>query len=832
MTCRRLLAVLGSALSLQPFLNARLATKITCLVACVISLFLLGFILIFLPYIEDNIIMARRAFLADITEMALSILKDQAAAVKSGTLDLKTAQELALRQIRTLRYGKEGYFWVQDMQELTPVILLHPTMPWLEGKTLNDPIFEVATSIRLGSNPKSLPTQHRNLFHAFIYICRTAGSGYVAYLWPKPTGTGTLSPEPLPKESYVVLFEPWGWIVGTGLYIDDIYENIAKVRWFAILFLTALVFAASTAAMGLTAVIVRPFKRLAAFTQSIANGDFSVRTGLNGLGDELGQLAMSFDDMAVKLEHREQERILAECARYESEAKMRAIFQNAFQLIGLLSPEGKLLESNKAALDAISARPEDVIGKYFWDTPWWNDSPEKQERVRQAIAKASQGETVRFETSHTGPASGTLDIDFSISPVRDALGRVIMLIPEGRDVTERKQAEKELEASEEKFRSIVESSPTAMYFYHLESDDRLILRGVNPAADSVMGFSHQPLLGKTLEEVFPKLVGTPIPGMYRQVAKGEIGPQSYQASYQDERLSAYHDLHVFRTGAAAIAVDILDITERVRLQEMMIQSEKMASVGGLAAGMAHEINNPLSSILQAAQVCLMQLDPAVPANIAAAGECACSLEAVRCYLEKRRVLKFLSGIQEAGTRAAQIVASMLEFSRKSESRRTPADINEILDKSVEMASTDYDLKKKYDFRHIAIVRQYEPGLPEINCTRSEIEQVILNLLKNAAQAMAGHPPSEGKPTLTLRTSCTNGSVRIEVADNGPGMAETVRRRVFEPFFTTKSQGQGTGLGLSVSYFIITTNHGGSIRVESEPGKGAKFIIDLPIGEQR
>lgn len=396
-----------------------------------------------------------------------------------------------------------------------------------------------------------------------------------------------------------------------------------------------------------------------------------------------------------------------------------------------------------------------------------------------------------------------------------------------RDITDRKQMEKSLEASEEQFRRIVESSPTAMFFYRLEPDNRLLLTGTNPAADALVGMEHHSLVGQALEAVFPGLSHTNYPDVYRQVARGALGTQAYEAPYQDERLSGHYDVRVFRTGPDSLVVDILDVTERMRLQEMMIQSEKMASVGGLAAGMAHEINNPLSSILQAAQVCLMQLDPDLAANQEGARACGCTLEAVRCYLEKRRIFKFLAGIQEAGNRAATIVSSMLEFSRKSESRRAPADINAILDRSVELASTDYDLKKNYDFRHITIIRHYSDGLPEVVCTRTEIEQVLLNLLKNAAQAMAGHHDASRAPTIVLRTSLTDRGVRIEVADNGPGMTDAVRRRVFEPFFTTKEPGLGTGLGLAVSYFIITANHGGTISVESQPDKGATFIIELP-----
>jgi signal transduction histidine kinase len=140
------------------------------------------------------------------------------------------------------------------------------------------------------------------------------------------------------------------------------------------------------------------------------------------------------------------------------------------------------------------------------------------------------------------------------------------------------------------------------------------------------------------------------------------------------------------------------------------------------------------------------------------------------------------------------------------------------------------LKKKYDFRRIEIVREYEPDMPRIPCTETEIEQVILNLLKNAAQAMIDIPPDR-KPTITLHLRREQRYAVIEVADNGPGMTEETRRRVFEPFFTTKEPGIGTGLGLSVSYMIVTQNHKGLMEVASTPGEGARFTVRLPLSKK-
>ncbi len=143
-----------------------------------------------------------------------------------------------------------------------------------------------------------------------------------------------------------------------------------------------------------------------------------------------------------------------------------------------------------------------------------------------------------------------------------------------------------------------------------------------------------------------------------------------------------------------------------------------------------------------------------------------------------------------------------------------------------LAATDYDMKKKYAFRSIEIIREYAAEPLYAAIALQEMEQVLLNILKNAAQAIVG-AATGGEPRITLRTGLAEGMAVIEIEDNGPGMDEATRLRIFEPFFTTKEVGVGTGLGLSVSYAIVTKGHHGTIEVRSQPGEGSCFIIKLP-----
>jgi signal transduction histidine kinase len=349
----------------------------------------------------------------------------------------------------------------------------------------------------------------------------------------------------------------------------------------------------------------------------------------------------------------------------------------------------------------------------------------------------------------------------------------------------------------------------------------------NQQAEQFTGILSSNAMGLLAESLLPRFT----PQLFNaiEVIDSKTPYRSEKIGLRDPDLR-FFDVQIYPLaselgGHAVIRID--DVTEQARIEEIMMQTEKMMMVGGLAAGMAHEINNPLGAILQNAQNIERRISPDLSANIEAAQAVGVSLDDVHAYMEKRGILGFISHIREAGARASKIITNMLKFSRKSESHRETANLGEVLDQVLELAANDYDMKKSYDFRHIQVIREFDTTLPPITITILEIEQVLLNIIKNAAQAMSS-ANLRRDPILTLRTWRQGDMAVVEIEDNGPGMDERTQRRIFEPFFTTKEVGVGTGLGLSVSYAIITNNHKGHIEVVSLPGEGALFIIKLPI----
>lgn len=350
----------------------------------------------------------------------------------------------------------------------------------------------------------------------------------------------------------------------------------------------------------------------------------------------------------------------------------------------------------------------------------------------------------------------------------------------------------------------------------------------NTAAERITGFSSEQALGQPLTDVYPDLpvsmetvnrtIQSGVPYVNENIQEG----QGSNAHYSD--LSIYPLIAVQAIGAV-IRLD--DITMRVRIENMMIQNEKMMSLGELAAGMAHEINNPLSTVLHGVQNIQRRTSLELPQNQKVARELGVELGQLHKYLAQRRVFHFLDDIREAGERSMHIVSNMLEFSRGNSRSHDHFDLVRIVRHTLELGDNTLSQQTSQGSQRPQVLTELADDIPPVMGSAAEIQQVILNLLRNAVQAFqASESPSP--PVIRLRAFLDRGSAVLQIEDNGPGMSEEVRRHIFEPFFTTKDVGQGTGLGLSVSYFIITEHHSGTIEVDSMPGEGSCFTIRLPL----
>ncbi|KAF1031630.1 MAG: Signal transduction histidine-protein kinase AtoS [Pseudomonas sp.] len=393
------------------------------------------------------------------------------------------------------------------------------------------------------------------------------------------------------------------------------------------------------------------------------------------------------------------------------------------------------------------------------------------------------------------------------------------------EVQVRSKIEKKLTGFQNYLNSIIDSMPSAL----IALDEQLYVTQWNQEASALSGTRLDEALNQPIFLAFEPLKPY-LPQLKATVEQHTVERIERVTWLKDDEPRHYALTFYPLMGGAGrgVVIRIDDITQRLSLEEMMVQSEKMLSVGGLAAGMAHEINNPLGAILHNVQNIRRRLSPELPKNLEYAEQTGVELETVNRYLQGREVPQLLDGIQQAGSRAAKIVTHMLSFSRRSNRQMAPCDLPALIDQAVEIAGNDFDLAIGFDFKGQAIIRQFDPQLGPVPGTANELEQVLLNLLKNAAQAIHLREDDREPGRIILRTRLNPPWAEIQVEDNGIGMSESVRKRTFEPFFTTKEIGQGTGLGLSVSYFIITNNHKGQMEVHSTPGQGTCFTLRLPL----
>jgi len=392
-----------------------------------------------------------------------------------------------------------------------------------------------------------------------------------------------------------------------------------------------------------------------------------------------------------------------------------------------------------------------------------------------------------------------------------------------RDIESR---EVELNGAYSYLTAVINSLPSII----IGVDRQLRITRINSYGEEAGSVREEEVLGKSLPDFLPRLSGE-VPFFTRAIEEQRMDVSTKETFLKTGRriIESISIYPLAYPGLQGAVIRIDDITEKSMMEEILIHNEKMLSIGGLAAGMAHEINNPLAGMIQTANVLAGRLGfrKKIPANEKAASSVGISIDNISRYMELRDIPGMIESLNKSGQRISSIVNNMLSFVRTGQENVSTHNINEILDLTIELAQTDYNLRKKYDFRKIEIVRNYGENLPSVLCETSKVQQVFFNILQNGAHAMSPYENEEPKIIISTSFDSESSMVVVEITDNGPGMEESVRRRIFEPFFTTKPVGLGTGLGLSVSYFIITENQKGEMFVESSPGEGATFIIKLP-----
>ncbi|MCF6188098.1 MAG: response regulator [Desulfobulbaceae bacterium] len=276
-----------------------------------------------------------------------------------------------------------------------------------------------------------------------------------------------------------------------------------------------------------------------------------------------------------------------------------------------------------------------------------------------------------------------------------------------------------------------------------------------------------------------------------------------------------------------------DVSMQKKMEQRLLQTEKMETIAGLAAGVAHELNTPLSAILQSIQIIELALDPKNGTARKQADKFNIDLKQLHHFFTVCKINYFLEGIKNSATNTSRIINNLLQFSRPKTGEWIKMSVQEMITNSIELARTDYTLKKDYNILNIDFQTEFAPDLDSLYCTPMEIEQVLLNLIKNAVHALTGPgaDPSP-EPCIILRALMDDNLVRIDVEDNGCGIREQDLPHIFDPFYTTKDIGIGTGLGLSIAYGIIKDNHNGRITVKTTVGKGTTMSIYLPVaGEE-
>ncbi|MBN2448625.1 MAG: cache domain-containing protein [Phycisphaerae bacterium] len=717
-----------------------------------VGLFWLAIFVVMLPEFEDGLLAYKQQTMRELTQAMCTILQRYEDRVRSGELTLEDAQTRALANLRNTRYGEDSkdYFWVND---LTPRVLMHPYRPDLEGRDMSE------YTDPSGKQP----------FNEFVAIARQNGSGYVNYKWQWKDDPQRV----VPKLSYVQLFKPWGWVVGTGIYLDDVKAETT------------------------------------AFTQRLG----IVTTGI------LVIVAFLSAFIIWQSYQSERRRLSAEHDRhlaYEQRQELELIV-NSSPAVAFLrrNTSGWPLDYVSRSMRQFGYDPTTLVAQHqdFAELV----HPDDIERVRSELAAYIADGDEQFSLEYrilTLEGDVRWVVDRS-SVRRNTDGDITHYPGIIIDRTKRHEMEVALAASELRYRELVEKSPIPILIH---CEERVVF--ANPMAQKTLGVvADQPLVGLSIWEIVH-------PESHR-VARERIQAAYSGVDYMptvEERLvrrdGRQIDAIVTGTsieyqGKPACQVVLQDITavkqaerERQQLQDQLHQSQKMEAIGQLAGGVAHDFNNLLTVIIGNVE----QLRDVISTS---------SNEA-----------RALDAIERATTQATGVTRSLLTFSHKLPTAKKPVALSESIERAVKLLHRLLPASVR-----LKVENHEPPLWVNADSTQLQQVILNLAINARDSMDGSGNLRISVRPldrvavrSLALEVTEAETYACIEVADTGSGIPPELHHRIFEPFFTTKDRGRGTGLGLAIVHGIVK-DHGGDIAVESQLGIGSLFRVVLPSVSQ-
>ena len=532
----------------------------------------------------------------------------------------------------------------------------------------------------------------------------------------------------------------------------------------------------------------RPIKKLIDGTQQIEKGDYTATVELNQI-DEMGQLATAIRQMGKAIGGKQNEL-----------NKQRDQFQNLFEMVPCIitvqDRNYRLIGYNREFADKFAPQPGDYCYCAY------------KGRTEKCVDCPVEATFVDGQ-SHYSEETG-VDKDGTVkhwivrtTPIRDENGEIIAAMEMNLDISERKQLEEKLEQSEKKYHAIFNNIPNPVFVLEVRS---LEILDCNKSVEAVYGFGREQLIGSCFLELFdPDERET----MAFRMATTAVLNQVRHRAAADRQL--FVDIRISPSetaGQRVLLVTISDVTKRLEAEQQLIQASKMATLGEMATGVAHELNQPLSVIKTASNFFMRKVRKKEP-------------------IRDDILMTMSEEIDGHVERATRIINHMRQFGRKSDPNLEPVNLNEVLERAFEIFS------QQLKVRGITVEWQMDPELPSIMGNPSRLEQVIINLLINARDAIeerSEHAPDQPPPRKILLSTASDGkTATLSVCDTGIGIPASIRSKIFEPFFTTKKVGKGTGLGLSISYGIVK-ECGGRIEAGENPDGGSCFNLHFPLAK--